>query len=115
MLTKKGKVDDSKGKVVMLPLDAKKAKSNRTTSKGITRLIAPREGTSASLGNALWPRNSMIASAFMAKKILAGVILPADRERFEKLSSDQVVTKFLYIIGQIFIYFYPSLSFLYSY
>ncbi|GFZ00366.1 ankyrin repeat-containing 2B [Actinidia rufa] len=34
------------------------------------------------------------------EKILAGVILPADKEKVDKLSFDQVVTKFFHIVGQ---------------
>ncbi|GFY80995.1 hypothetical protein Acr_01g0008040 [Actinidia rufa] len=34
------------------------------------------------------------------KKILAGVILPADKEKVDKLTFDQVVTKFIHAIGQ---------------
>ena len=40
-----------------------------------------------------------MASASVAKKILAGVILLADKEKVENLSLDQVVTKFAHIIG----------------
>ena len=41
----------------------------------------------------------MMASAFMAEKIMTGVILSADKEKVDKLSLDQVVTKFLHILG----------------
>ncbi|GFS38856.1 hypothetical protein Acr_00g0059850 [Actinidia rufa] len=40
-------------------------------------------------------------SASVAKKILSGVILPVDNEKVDKLSLDQVVTKFFHNIGQI--------------
>ena len=42
---KKGKIDDSKGKETMLPLEAKKAKSNKMASRGTMLPVAPREGT----------------------------------------------------------------------
>ncbi|GFS30801.1 hypothetical protein Acr_00g0014170 [Actinidia rufa] len=35
-----------------------------------------------------------------AEKILAGVVLPADKEKVDRLTFDQVVTKFLHVVGQ---------------
>ncbi|GFY86218.1 hypothetical protein Acr_04g0009560 [Actinidia rufa] len=35
-----------------------------------------------------------------AEKILAGVILPADKEKVDRITFDQVVTKFLHVVGQ---------------
>ena len=55
-----------------------------------------------------WP---MLGSPSVVEKILAGVILPADNEKVDKLSLDQVVTKFFHIIGQVSIHFYPQLLF----
>ena len=49
----------------------------------------------------------MTASASMAKKILTRVILLADKENVDKLYLDQVVTKFLHILGQVFVHFHP--------
>ncbi|GFS29295.1 hypothetical protein Acr_00g0006140 [Actinidia rufa] len=43
---------------------------------------------------------SVMASAATAEKILAGVILPADKEKVDKLTFDQVVTKFIHALGQ---------------
>ncbi|GFY96574.1 hypothetical protein Acr_11g0008800 [Actinidia rufa] len=43
---------------------------------------------------------SVMASAATAEKILAGVILPADKEKVDRLTFDQVVTKFLHALGQ---------------
>ncbi|GFZ17392.1 hypothetical protein Acr_26g0006620 [Actinidia rufa] len=43
---------------------------------------------------------SVMASAATVEKILAGVILPADKEKVDRLTFDQVVTKFLYVLGQ---------------
>ncbi|GFZ06744.1 hypothetical protein Acr_18g0009140 [Actinidia rufa] len=40
------------------------------------------------------------SGAATAEKILAGVILPADKEKVDKLTFDQVVTKFIHAIGQ---------------
>ena len=47
----------------------------------------------------------------MTKKILARVILSVDKENVDKLSLDQVVTKFFYIIAQVSIHFYRQLLF----
>ncbi|GFS33373.1 hypothetical protein Acr_00g0028010 [Actinidia rufa] len=51
-------------------------------------------------GEALGPQASVMASAATAEKILAGVILPADKEKVDRLTFDQVVTKFLHVVGQ---------------
>ncbi|GFY91077.1 hypothetical protein Acr_07g0012730 [Actinidia rufa] len=51
-------------------------------------------------GEALGPHASVMASAVTAEKILAGMILPADKEKVEKLTFDQVVTKFLHVLGE---------------
>ena len=108
---KKGEVDDVKGKEKKMPLpDAKKAKSNKTVS-GTTRPPASKEGTSARQGHPLAPEASVMASASMAKKIQAGVVLSTDRKKVEKLGLDQVVTKFLHCIVQIFTYFHSQLLF----
>ena len=103
---KKGAVDDLKGKEKEMPLlDAKKAKSNKTVS-GTTRLPALEEGTLARPSHPLGLGPSMMASASVAKKILAGVVLFADRENVERFGLDQVVTKFLHCIGQVSTYFH---------
>ncbi|GFY81138.1 hypothetical protein Acr_01g0009470 [Actinidia rufa] len=62
----------------------------------------PGEGSSVrrTLREALGPQASVMASAATVEKILAGVILPADKEKGEKLTFDQVVTKFLHVLGQ---------------
>ena len=65
---KKGKIDDSNGKKTMPLHEAKKAKSNRTMSKGTMRSVTLEEGTSARPGSALGSRASILASAFMAEK-----------------------------------------------
>ncbi|GFY87598.1 hypothetical protein Acr_05g0012370 [Actinidia rufa] len=52
------------------------------------------------LGEALGPQASVMASAATAEKILAGVILPADKEKVDRLTFDQVVTKFIHALGQ---------------
>ncbi|GFS39347.1 hypothetical protein Acr_00g0062440 [Actinidia rufa] len=51
-------------------------------------------------GEALGPQASVMASAATAEKILAGVILPTDKEKVDKLTFDQVVTKFIHALGQ---------------
>ncbi|GFY83221.1 hypothetical protein Acr_02g0014610 [Actinidia rufa] len=62
-----------------------------------------REGRSArqTLGQALGPQALVIASTATAEKILARVILLDDKEKVEKLTFDQVVTKFLHVLGVI--------------
>ncbi|GFZ01622.1 hypothetical protein Acr_15g0002310 [Actinidia rufa] len=44
------------------------------------------------------PARPPVASG--AEKIMAGVILPADKEKVDRLTFDQVVTKFLHALGQ---------------
>ena len=103
---KKGEVDDSKGKEKEITLpNSKKAKSNKTTS-GTTRPPALGEGTSARPSHPLGPRASVMTSASMAEKILAGVVLSTDREKLKKIGLDLVVTKFLHCIGQVSTYFH---------
>ncbi|GFZ15849.1 hypothetical protein Acr_25g0002580 [Actinidia rufa] len=95
--------DGSKGKQVAQPLESKKAKINTGASEAHARPpIASGEGSSVrrTLGEALGPQASVMASAATAEKILAGVILPADKEKVDKLTFDQVVTKFLHVLGQ---------------
>ena len=48
----------------------------------------------------------------MAEKFLVGLILPADKEKVDKFSLDQVVIMFFHIVGQVSIQFYPQLLFL---
>ncbi|GFZ21707.1 hypothetical protein Acr_29g0008690 [Actinidia rufa] len=52
------------------------------------------------LGESLGPQASVMANAATAEKILAEVILPADKEKVDRLTFDQVVTKFLHVLGQ---------------
>ncbi|PSS36116.1 Glucosamine-1-phosphate N-acetyltransferase like [Actinidia chinensis var. chinensis] len=94
----------SKGKETLPPPAAKKAKSSATTStpaiKGARPAMAPWEGNSANPGVTLGPGTSKLGNPSVAEKILAGVILHADKEKVNKLSLDQVVTKFFHIVGQ---------------
>ena len=106
MPVKKGKADDSKGKEAMPPLEAKK-RSIKGASKGSIHQVAPGEGTLAVLGHSLGLRAFVMASASMAEKFLTRVILSVNKEKVDKLSFDQVVTKFLHILDQVFIHFYP--------
>ena len=107
---KKGKTDDSKGKETMPPPEVVKTKPSRVVSKWS---VAPREGTSARPGDALGSRASVMVSASVMEKILARVILPADKKKVEKFSLDQVATKFLHIVAQVFFPFHPKLLSLY--
>ncbi|GFS36971.1 hypothetical protein Acr_00g0049010 [Actinidia rufa] len=93
--------DGSKGKQVAQPPESKKAKTNTRASEAPARPpIASGEGSSIrrTLGEALGPQASVMASAATAEKILAGVILPADKEKVDRLTFDQVVTKFIHAI-----------------
>ncbi|GFS37359.1 hypothetical protein Acr_00g0051510 [Actinidia rufa] len=95
--------DGSKGKQVAQPPESKKAKTDAGASEAPARPpIASGEGSSIrrTLGEALGPQASVMASAATAEKILAGVILPTDKEKVDRLTFDQVVTKFIHAIGQ---------------
>ena len=61
------------------------------------------------------PTTFVLGSPLVVEKILAGVILHAEKEKVDKLSLDQVVTKFVHIISQVFIHFYPQLLLSYFY
>ena len=63
--------------------------------------MAPGEGISANTGAALGPGALMLRNASVTEEILAGVILPADKEKVDKLSLDQVVIKFFHIVDQV--------------
>ena len=73
--------------------------------------MAPREGTSTKPNNALELKASMLRSPSVVEKILVRMILPANKEKVDKLFLDQVVTKFFHIVGQVSIHFYPRLLF----
>ncbi|GFY97651.1 hypothetical protein Acr_12g0001920 [Actinidia rufa] len=95
--------DGSKGKQVAQSPEPKKARIDTGASGAPARPpVASRVGSSAqrTLGEALGPQASVMASAATAEKILAGVILPADKEKVDRLTFDQVVTKFLHVLGQ---------------
>ncbi|GFY85673.1 hypothetical protein Acr_04g0004110 [Actinidia rufa] len=104
--SKKRTLDDGSKEKQVAPLpEAKKTKTGSGVHAAPTRPpVVPGEGGSArrTLGEALGPQASMMASAAMAEKILVGVILPADKEKVEKLTFDQVVTKFLHILRSHF-------------
>ncbi|GFZ08136.1 hypothetical protein Acr_19g0010730 [Actinidia rufa] len=95
--------DGSKGKQVAQSPEPKKARIDTGASGAPARPpVASGVGSSAqrTLGEALGPQASMMASAAIAEKILAGVILLADKEKVDRLTFDQVVTKFLHVLGQ---------------
>ncbi|GFZ13232.1 hypothetical protein Acr_23g0016170 [Actinidia rufa] len=95
--------DGSKGKQVAQSPKPKKAKIDTGASRAPAKPpVASGAGSSAhrTLGEALGPQASVMASAATAEKILAGVILPADKEKVDKLTFDQVVTKFIHALGQ---------------
>ncbi|GFS34894.1 hypothetical protein Acr_00g0036660 [Actinidia rufa] len=95
--------DGSKGKQVAQSPEPKKARIDTGASGAPARPpVASGEGSSVrrTLGEALGPQASVMASAATAEKILARVILLADKEKVDRLTFDQVVTKFLHVVGQ---------------
>ena len=90
----------------MLPPEVIKTKPKRVASR---RPVVPREGTSVRPGDALGSRASVMASASVVEKILAGVILLADKKKVKKLFLNQVATKVLHIVGQVSFSFHPKL------
>ncbi|GFS36407.1 hypothetical protein Acr_00g0045780 [Actinidia rufa] len=103
MASKKRPLDDgSKGKQVAPLLEAKKTKTSSGTHVVPARPPIPGEGSTAKSvpGEALGLHALVMASVATAEKILARVILPADKEKVQKLTFDQVVTKFLHVLGQ---------------
>ncbi|GFZ04567.1 hypothetical protein Acr_17g0001390 [Actinidia rufa] len=86
--------DGSKGKQVAQSPEPKKARIDTGASRAPAKPpVASGAGSSAhrTLGEALGPQASVMASAATAEKILAGVILPADKEKVDKLTFDQGV------------------------
>ena len=67
---------------------SKKKKSSKLASRDISRPVALGEGTSNKPNYALGPTTSVLGSRSMTEKILAGVILPVDKEKVDKLSLD---------------------------
>ncbi|GFZ06468.1 hypothetical protein Acr_18g0006380 [Actinidia rufa] len=100
--SKKGKADDgSKGKGVASGPEGKKAtSSNKAPATPTAASLHPGEGTSANLGTVLGPTASILGSPSVAERLLRGVILPADKEKVEKLTLDQTATKLFHVIGQ---------------
>ncbi|GFZ10826.1 hypothetical protein Acr_22g0002240 [Actinidia rufa] len=78
----------------------KVAKSNDTVSKRANSVLKPREGISVNLGTVLGLQASILGSLSLAEKIIGRVILPSDKEKVDKLTLDQVVTRFFHAIGQ---------------
>ena len=87
-----------KGKEIMSPPEAKKAKPSKLASREITWLVAPGEGDLTKPEGALGPEASMLGSPFVVEKILGGMIPTANKEKRDKLSLDHVVMKFFHII-----------------
>ncbi|GFY88246.1 hypothetical protein Acr_06g0001860 [Actinidia rufa] len=95
--------DGSKGKQVAQSPEPKKARIDTGAFGASARPpVTSEAGSSARqvLSEALGPQASVMASAATAEKILAGVVLPADKEKVDRLTFDQVVTKFLHVVGQ---------------
>ncbi|GFS35084.1 hypothetical protein Acr_00g0037710 [Actinidia rufa] len=70
------------------------AMSKRLKLSDLAKVVAKKAATSASKGVVI------SEGAATAEKILAGVVLPADKEKVDRLTFDQVVTKFLHVVGQ---------------
>ncbi|GFS40412.1 hypothetical protein Acr_00g0068390 [Actinidia rufa] len=105
---KRASDDGSKGKQVAQSPEPKKARIDTGASRAPAKPpVASGAGSSAhrTLGEALGPQASVMASAATAEKILAGVILPANKEKVDKLTFDQVVTNavisILFVAGVI--------------
>ncbi|GFY92797.1 hypothetical protein Acr_08g0011930 [Actinidia rufa] len=97
--------DNSKGKEASPPSEAKKAKPSKAASRGVMPPITPRgksskRPSSKKPSEVLGKVTSVYASPSVAEKIFSGVILPVDREKVNKLSLDQVVTKFFHVLDQ---------------
>ncbi|GFY86078.1 hypothetical protein Acr_04g0008160 [Actinidia rufa] len=86
--------DGSKGKQVAQSPEPKKARIDTGASGASVRPpVTSGAGSSARqvLSEALGPQASVMASAATAEKILAGVVLPADKEKVDRLTFDQGV------------------------
>ena len=112
---KKGKMTSNAKKKgsILPPKDKKRATLTQATKKWETSATAPGEGTSANFGAVLGPRASMLGSPSVVENILGEVIPPFDKENMDKLTLDQVVTKFFHMVSQVSIRFQSQLSFLY--
>ncbi|GFY91115.1 hypothetical protein Acr_07g0013110 [Actinidia rufa] len=81
------------------PPPPKRTKSNRGESNAAVRTLTP--GTSTLPGNNLGPRASMMSNAPVAQKILKRLILPADKEKIDQFTTDELVTKSFHALGQV--------------
>ncbi|GFS36748.1 hypothetical protein Acr_00g0047860 [Actinidia rufa] len=97
--TKKGEVDNSKGKEAMPPPPSKRAKFNKGASNATVRTLAL-GGPSTSPADNLGLGALMMSSAPMAQKILKEVILPANKEKVDQFTMDELVTKSFHALGQ---------------
>ena len=85
------------------PEDKKKATSTRVAKKGETSVATLGEGTSANPVVALGLEPPSLEVLLWQRKSLGESF--CDKEKVEKLTLDQVATKFFHIIGQVFIRF----------
>ncbi|GFS31973.1 hypothetical protein Acr_00g0020190 [Actinidia rufa] len=93
----------SKGKEAMPPFETKKKATSVImpsvkTSGKVTRLVVPGKGTSANPSTIWRPKASILGSPSMAEKILGGVIPPTNKEKVDKLTLDQAITKSFLVI-----------------
>ena len=72
----------------------------------VVTVVVVGEGTSANLGVVFGPKASMLKNIAVVKKLMEGVIPPADKEKVEKLDMDSAILKFFHIVGQVVIQFY---------
>ena len=88
-----------------MPLLEDKSKSSMLASREVLGSMAPGEGTFTNPGNILGPRASILGSHSVVEKFLEGLIPLVDKEKVDKLSQDQVFTKFFHIVYKVSIRF----------
>ncbi|GFS43542.1 hypothetical protein Acr_00g0085660 [Actinidia rufa] len=111
--SKKGKANDgSKGKGVDSGPEGKKKATSSSKAPATPTAASSRlgEGNSANLGTVpgpkasqgfyLGPQGFYLGQPVCGREVAAGVIPPTDKEKVEKLTLDQTVTKLFHVIGQ---------------
>ena len=84
-------------------VNAKKKRpiSSRVTTKVVPTSAAPGEGTLANPEAILRPNASIMENPSVAKKVIQGLILPANKEAVEKLDLDWAITRFFHSVIQV--------------
>ncbi|GFY88358.1 hypothetical protein Acr_06g0002980 [Actinidia rufa] len=102
VVAKKAATSASKGVVISEGSETtsgKRALDDGSKGKQVAQSPEPKKARTTPERPGL-PRDPLVISG--AEKILAGVVLPADKEKVDRLTFDQVVTKFLHVVGQVF-------------